>query len=111
MTGHASVSALEELLGSPTYTKLCRFQLEDPYPALDLLRQHDPVHWSQELEAWVVTRYDLVQDCLRAPELINDRTTINMRAIDEALRPNYRSLEVHVPNWLGFTGQVWNDNR
>jgi cytochrome P450 len=103
MIGHAPSSALDELLHSPTYTKLCRFQLDDPYPALDVLRQYDPVHWSQDLEAWVVTRFDLVQECLRAPELINGRTAINMRAIHETSRPNYRSLEVHVSNWLGFT--------
>ncbi len=103
MIGHAPPSVLDELLGSPTYTKLCRFQLEDPYPVLDLLRQHDPVHWSPELEAWVVTRFDLVQECLRAPELVNGRTAINMRAIQQASRPDYRSLEVHVSNWLGFT--------
>ena len=52
----------------------------------------DPVHWSPELEAWVVTRFELVRESLRAPELVNDRTAINMRAIHEPLRPNYRSL-------------------
>ena len=90
-------------MASPTYKQLCRFQLEDPYPVLDELRQCDPVHWSPELEAWVVTRFELVRECFRAPELVNDRTAINMRAIHESLRPNYRSLEVHVSNWLGFT--------
>jgi len=29
----------------------------DPYPALAALRREDPVHWSAELQAWVVTRY------------------------------------------------------
>ena len=103
MNEDALSPALRDLMASPAYKQLCRFQLEDPYPVLDELCECDPVHWSPELEAWVVTRFELVRECLRAPELVNDRTAINMRAIREPLRPNYRSLEVHISNWLGFT--------
>jgi cytochrome P450 len=103
MTELAGPGALGELLGSSAYKDLCQFQVADPYPILDLLREEDPVHWSPELEAWLVTRFDLVQEGLRAPALVNDRTAINMRAIPEALWPDYRSLELHVSNWLGFT--------
>lgn len=35
---------------------------EDPYPTLDRLRSTEPVHWSADLGAWVVTSY---ADCLR----------------------------------------------
>jgi cytochrome P450 len=34
---------------------------DDPYPALHRLRREEPVHWSAELGAWVLTRYE---DCL-----------------------------------------------
>jgi len=34
----------------------------DPYPQLARLRKEEPVHWSAELGAWVLTRYE---DCLR----------------------------------------------
>jgi cytochrome P450 len=90
-------------MATPGYQRLCRFQLQDPYPVLQRLREQDPVHWSPELEAWMVTKFELVQKCLRAPGLVNNRTAINMRAVHEPLRPQYRSLEVHVSNWLGFT--------
>ena len=59
--------ALRHLMASPAYKQLCRFQLEDPYPVLDELRECDPVHWSPELEAWVVTRFELVRECLARP--------------------------------------------
>jgi cytochrome P450 len=36
--------------------------IEDPYPSLQRLRAEEPVHWSRELGAWVLTRYE---DCLR----------------------------------------------
>lgn len=36
--------------------------LQDPYPALAALRERDPVHRSDVLQAWVLTRFD---DCQR----------------------------------------------
>lgn len=36
--------------------------LDEPYDALKRLRETEPVHWSAEVGAWVVTRYE---DCLR----------------------------------------------
>jgi hypothetical protein len=32
--------------------------LADPYPILAQLREEDPVHWSDSIGGWVVTRYD-----------------------------------------------------
>lgn len=41
--------------------------LTDPYTAYAELRQRDPVHWSDQLGAWVLTRYDDVNTVLRDP--------------------------------------------
>ena len=30
--------------------------LADPYPALAVLREHDPVHWSDPHRGWLITR-------------------------------------------------------
>lgn len=35
---------------------------DNPYPSLARLRRDEPVHYSHELQAWVLTRYD---DCVR----------------------------------------------
>jgi cytochrome P450 len=32
--------------------------LRDPYATLDLLRERDPVHWSESIGGWVLTRYE-----------------------------------------------------
>jgi cytochrome P450 len=32
--------------------------VSDPYPTLDALRELDPVHWSESIGGWVLTRYD-----------------------------------------------------
>ena len=46
-----SVNALDELLVSKEF-------LEDPYPILRRLREEDPVHWSDSIGGWILTRYD-----------------------------------------------------
>jgi hypothetical protein len=46
-----SVNALDELLISKEF-------MEDPYPTLHRLRGEDPVHWSDAIGGWVLTRYD-----------------------------------------------------
>lgn len=39
----------------------------DPYPLYGRLREEDPVHWSEPLDAWVLTRYDDVVAVLKNP--------------------------------------------
>ncbi|TCK22433.1 cytochrome P450 [Pseudonocardia endophytica] len=45
----------------------------DPYPLLDALREHDPVHWSADHRAWLLTRYDDVSAAFANKALSNDR--------------------------------------
>jgi cytochrome P450 len=33
----------------------------DPFPLYRRLQDEDPAHWSQELKAWALTRYDDVK--------------------------------------------------
>jgi pimeloyl-[acyl-carrier protein] synthase len=43
--------ALDAFLVSPAF-------MADPYPTLRALREDDPVHWSESLGGWLVTRYE-----------------------------------------------------
>ncbi len=43
--------------------------IADPFPILDFLRETDPVHWHDGLEAWVVTRRTDCLTVLGNPEL------------------------------------------
>lgn len=45
----------------------------DPYPLFDALRTHDPVHWSADHRAWLLTRYDDVSAAFANKALSNDR--------------------------------------
>ena len=49
--------------------------LADPYPVLHHLQDEDPVHWSEILGGWVLTRYDDVKAALGDPRLSSDRIT------------------------------------
>jgi pimeloyl-[acyl-carrier protein] synthase len=94
--------------GSPTglerdYEAFCHGKLADPYPLLRRLQAQDPVHWSPELGAWVITRYADVMAGVLDPRLANDRVSVNMANLDGALYERCASLREHVSNWLGFT--------
>ena len=45
----------------------------DPYPLYRRLREEDPVHWSELLDGWVLTRYDDVVAVLKDPRFSADR--------------------------------------
>ena len=53
--------------------------LADPYPLFERMRQEDPVHWSEALQAWVLTRYDDVVRAFRDQRLSNQRTDLLVR--------------------------------
>lgn len=76
----------------------------DPYPVLDRLREHDPVHWSERYRSWFVTRFDDVSAALRDPRYSSERITPYAEAkssrldADPALRQTFAVLE----NWMVF---------
>lgn len=48
--------------------------LRDPVPLYRELRENHPVHWVEEIQSWIVTRYDDVLNCFRSPDLSADRS-------------------------------------
>jgi cytochrome P450 len=49
--------------------------IADPYPTFRRLQTEDPVHWSEPLGGWVLTRYGDVRAALNDPRLSSDRIT------------------------------------
>jgi cytochrome P450 len=92
-----------EVVTDEAYARYCAGQLADPYPLFDRLRAAEPVHWSERLDAWLVTRYDDVLHGLTDPRLANDRAAAYMRALPVAMQSRYALLGEHIGNWLGFT--------
>lgn len=48
--------------------------IEDPHPLYRRLRVDDPVHWSEKLRAWALTRYAHAETFFRGPALTTDTT-------------------------------------
>ena len=45
--------------------------VQDPFPLFAWLREHDPVHWSESLAGWVVTRHADVLEVFDRPDLFS----------------------------------------
>jgi cytochrome P450 len=45
--------------------------IADPYPLLAHLREHDPVHWNEPYQLWVLTKYDDIVSLVRQPEIFS----------------------------------------
>jgi cytochrome P450 PksS len=50
--------------------------LIDPVPLYRELRSEEPIHWSEPLQAWLITRYEDVSACFRDPRLSANRTEL-----------------------------------
>jgi len=76
--------------------------VQDPFPLYAWLRDHDPLHWSESLNAWVVTRYaDVVSIFDRPGTFSSDR----FRKLDEryaSQRPAVRAVAEVLGHWLVF---------
>jgi cytochrome P450 len=76
--------------------------VQDPFPLYAWLRDHDPVHWSESLNAWAVTRCEDVGEVFDRPETFSsDR----FRRIDEryaSRRPAVQAVAEVLGHWLVF---------
>jgi cytochrome P450 len=90
----SDATALEE------YERFCRGQLAVPYPLFNRLQAEDPVHWSEVLETWVITRYDDVVSGLRDPRLSSARVAVFMERLSEPMRDRVCPLGQHLSKWV-----------
>ncbi len=56
-----------------------------PYVAYSALREHDPVHWDEEHQVWVLTRYADVAAALANPRLVRGTGEVTVET-DDPLR-------------------------
>ncbi|MBM3600902.1 MAG: cytochrome P450 [Alphaproteobacteria bacterium] len=81
-----------------TYDPRLPSEIADPFPTFARLRAADPVHWSEVLGGWVLTRYE---DC-RA--LLNDRrlSADRISPFRDHLKPDARARIVDLLRTLGL---------
>jgi cytochrome P450 len=77
--------------------------IADPFPALAALRRDDPLHWSDSLGGWVLTRYDDVRDCLRDQRVSADSLSPFVEHLEADERADLRDLTGNLGLWAVFT--------
>lgn len=77
--------------------------IADPYPTFRRLQAEDPVHWSEPLGGWVLTRYGDVRAALNDPRLSSDRITPFKTSGSGGQRAGLGELLRLVGLWAVFT--------
>jgi cytochrome P450 len=75
----------------------------DPFPVFARLRRQDPVHWSDIVGGWVLTRYADVVATLRDPGLSSDRITPFFDGLQPEQRPAMEQLVTSLRSWAVFS--------
>ncbi len=76
--------------------------LADPYPTYHRLRGENPVHWSETIGAWILTRYADVAAALRDSRL-SSRRTVTWNQLPSDDRGNTLSFSELAPLVLGWS--------
>jgi len=76
--------------------------MADPFAIYDQLREHDPVHWSPALNAWVITRYEDVRAVLTGPDMTVDRLTPFYEKLPPKEAETLREIVHYLNLWLAF---------
>ncbi len=86
----ATLDDLDAALATPAF-------FDDPYPFYDLLRDEDPVHWSETNGGWMLTRYDDVYATVRdhARFISRGRFSAVFTRMDPTLRERVGPMEQH----------------
>jgi len=73
--------------------------LNDPYRTFGVLRETQPVFWSPQLQAWLVTRYDDVTAFLTDPRVSASRVVPRLNQFPEHLRQEFAALIDMFSKW------------
>jgi len=74
----------------------------DPFPLYCWLRERDPVHWSESLRAWMVTRYADVIEIFNRPEDFSSDRFRRLDARFASRRKEVLAVSEVLSDWLVF---------
>lgn len=97
---HESVSTTAN--PAPIYDPSDDATRRNPFPLYEVLQEHDPVHWSEALRSWVVTRYTDVRQVALSPTMSSDRLTPYYAALNDERRDILSGLMRYLGLWLVF---------
>ncbi|MDO8497709.1 MAG: cytochrome P450 [bacterium] len=91
------------------YTYPSSLFFESPYKYYDDLRQNNPVFYSKELKAWLVTSYDLVKSSLINPTFAASRNDTYFGMLPGEAKKELRPLNEFFHQWMLFSDPPYHD--
>ena len=76
--------------------------VQDPFPLYRWLREHDPVHWSESLGGWLITRYEDVLEVFDQPESFSSDRFRKLDPRFASDREPVRAVARVLGDWLVF---------
>ncbi len=95
-------STEDHKLAAPVYDPRDQAIIDDPLPALRALQENDPVHWSDKLRGWVITRYDDVRRIQLNEHISADRLTPYYESLPSEQQNRIRELIRYLNTWVAF---------
>jgi cytochrome P450 len=89
----------------PDYDLLAPQARADPHPLLHRMRAEDPVHWSPQLNRWVLTRYADIVQALRDPGLTAAQMVGQLDLLPDEQRRQVETLRASIAMWMGHTNR------
>lgn len=75
---------------------------QNPFPLYIRLQNEDPVHWSDSLKSWILTRYDDVRQATVSPDLSSDRLQPFYESLKDERRDILSGVMRYLNLWLVF---------
>jgi len=83
--------------------------VQDPYPYYRVLRERDPVHWSEIAQAWYFTRYSDVFDLQDRSDLSVDRVETIYSYLPSVNARRFGDIVDHYNCWLLYRDDAYHD--
>lgn len=83
----------------PDIDLFCPTFQQDPYSLYARLREEQPVYWSEQIQAWIVTRHEDVLAALHDQRISANRIVPRMQQLSPALRKRFQPLENILSMW------------
>jgi hypothetical protein len=83
--------------------------VQDPYPVYKVLREREPVHWSEKAQAWYFTRYRDVFELQDRPDLSVDRIETIYSYLPHIDPQRFSDIVEHYNRWLLYRDDAYHD--
>ncbi len=103
------MSALPALSRADSFGIFTAAAVQDPYPYYRELREREPVHWSEQAQAWYFTRYHDVFELQDRPDLSVDRVETIYSYLPRIDPRRFSDIVAHYSRWLLYRDDAYHD--